>query len=278
MGKITKVVIGNSHKLRSYDPGLRTASRAKDGGRDYTPWDPRLLARYRALNRAVRKQKDYTYSRIKGMAIHEAINHFKENGLERVIARIGEDDDPVKLWHSMKYYAFLSLLACCDNMILGNFPEVKYHKEEIVYEGMRAMESHLGTVFNRIVYRLNLGHPMDQVLLNYIQVLQEKSLFYTIDGLKIFFKPDWVEFDPDSIFLVDFKTGVWNDKHPIPQKDRMQVMLFGYLLEKRFYPKVVNDLTVHYLGNDMTWSIPFSNELRYDARTIINKYIQHNRK
>lgn len=235
---------------------------------------PSLWQRWLQMKRDPRysRVRDYGYPRIKGMVIHESLSLFKDRDLPFLHLRIGDSYKPALLWYTMRYRAYQSIIECCENMAAGDFPQINFYYEKLVCEALECLESHLSHLFNQIVPRLERHQMLEDIVNHYMHFLQEEDHTVDIQDLTIYFKPDWVQIDPEFIYLTDFKSSNFHNNSIYFEKQRLQLIIYAYLLEICYFPKKVALITIHFLGNNRIWQVPFTLALREEAQDVIRNY------
>jgi len=216
--------------------------------------------------------ENYKYHRIKGMVIHESLRLFKEQFLPFLHLRIGDQYRPTLFWYNMRFKAYECIIECCDNMNAGDFPQIDFYYEKLVCDALECLESHLSNLYNQIIPRLERNQKLRDIIEGYMEFLQEENHFVNISGLTIYFQPDWLQINPEVMYLTDFKSGEFKINSSFFKSDRRQVLLYAYLLEICYFPKKIASITLHYLGDNKTWKTNFTDILREEAWNDIREY------
>jgi len=211
------------------------------------------------------------YFNLRGIVVHESLNLFRDKYLPFLHLRIGENYRPALLWYVMRWRAFQSIIECCDIMA-STYPQIEFYYEKLVCDALECLESHLRRLYNQIISRLERNQKLEEILSGYIHFVQEETHFVIISGLKIYFKPDWLQIGPEFMYLTDFKSGTFNKQSFSFEKNRLQALLYAFFLEFCYFPKKVIQVTVHYLGNNKRWDVTFSDTLREETQEFVRKY------
>jgi len=238
---------------------------------EWVPQNPVMAKRWSIARADSRFQRveDYKFSRVRGMVVHESVRLFKEEYLPYLHLHAGKGDNLVLLWYNMRFDAFQSIREVCRNMAEGDFPQVNVFKENLIYDALERMQYYLNSLFDDITSRFEKNQKIDEILDGCVDFLHEEHHSIELHGMEVNFTPDWLQVDPEFIYLADFK-----GSSVFQKKDRLQVLLYAYLLEICYYPKKVRKITIHYLGEQRDVNIPFTDETRKEADAVLRCYLR----
>lgn len=120
--------------------------------------------------------------------------------------------------------------------------------------------------------RLEKDHKLEIILEDLTPLLQEKTMKINYNGIIIFFKPDWIEYELNRAIITEFKSGVYNQQ--ISKKNKLQVLLFAFCFSK--YQKIpVEQCEIYYLKCNKREIIVFNEQMIKHAKDMIDKYITY---
>lgn len=120
--------------------------------------------------------------------------------------------------------------------------------------------------------RLEKDHKLEIILEDLTPLLQEKTMKINYNGIIIFFKPDWIEYELNRAIITEFKSGVYNQQ--ISKKNKLQVLLFAFCFSK--YQKIpVEQCEIYYLKCNKREIIVFNELMMKHAKDMIDKYISY---
>ena len=223
------------------------------------------------LRKNYKSSSEYTFARCRGILIHESIEIFVKNHLSNLPLYFGEDVSYYKLWFYLNrkfYRAILEAFSQNEN----NLPQIYEWKGDLLYYCMKAARVLIRRILRLTIRRLEKGHKLENILDDLTPLIQEKSMKINYNGVIIFFKPDWIEYELNRAIITEFKSGKFNSQ--LSQKNILQVLVFAFCFTK--YQKIpVEWCEVYYLKQGIKEIIKFNDSMMKLARYVVDEYIKH---
>ncbi len=213
----------------------------------------------------------YTFARCRGILIHESIEIFITNHLPNLPLYFGDNISYYKLWYYLNREFYRGILE----VFIQNeeeLPQIKEWRGELLYYCMKAAKVLIRRILRLTVKRLEKNHKLENIFDDITPLLQERSMKIKYNGIIIFFKPDWIDYELNRAIITDFKSGEYN-KH-LSMKHAFQVLLFAFCFSK--YQKIpVEQCEIYYLKHNKREIINFNEPMKKLAKYMVNEYIKH---
>jgi len=137
---------------------------------------------------------------------------------------------------------------------------------------MKAARVLIRRILRLAVKRLEKDHKLENILEDLTPLLQERSMKIYYNGVTIFFKPDWIDYQLNRATIADFKSGIYNKQ--LSLKNMLQVLLFAFCFSK--YQKIpVEWCEIYYLNHNKKEIIKFDTPMMKLAKYSVDEYIKH---
>ena len=223
------------------------------------------------LRKNYKSSSQYNFSRCRGILIHDSIEIFIKNHLSNLPLYFGEDIHYYKLWYYLnREFYRASLEAFSQNE--ESLPQIHEWKGDLLYYCMEAARVLVRRILRLTIRRLVKGHKLENIINDLTPLIQEKSMKINYNGIIIFFKPDWIEYELNRAIITEFKSGVYNNQ--LLMKNILQVSLFAFCFVK--YQKVpVEWCEIYYLKHNKKERIEFDNLMMDYSKYVVDEYIKH---
>ena len=137
---------------------------------------------------------------------------------------------------------------------------------------MKAARVLIRRILRLTVKRLEKDHKLENIFEDLTPLLQERSMRINYNGIIIFFKPDWIDYELNRAIITDFKSGIYNKQ--LAMKHVLQVLLFAFCFSN--YQKIpVEWCEIYYLKHNKKEIIKFNDPMKKFAKFVVDKYIKH---
>ena len=137
---------------------------------------------------------------------------------------------------------------------------------------MKAARVLIRRILRLVIKRLEKDHKLENILEDLTPLLQERTMKINYNGIIIFFKPDWIEYELNRAIITEFKSGVYNQQ--ISKKNKLQVVLFAFCFSK--YQKIaVEQCEIYYLKYNKREIVIFNEQMMKHAKDMIDEYIEY---
>jgi len=137
---------------------------------------------------------------------------------------------------------------------------------------MKAARLLIRRILRLTIIRLEKEHKLENILEDLTPLLQERTMKINYNGITIFFKPDWIEYELNRAIITEFKSGVYNQQ--ISKKNKLQVLIFAFCFSK--YQKIpVEQCEIYYLKSNKREIVIFNEKMIKDTKDKIDEYIEH---
>jgi len=223
------------------------------------------------LRKYYRTTSDYTFARCRGILIHESIEIFIRNHLSNLPLYFGENVSYFKLWYYLNREFYRAILEAFSQNE-EELPQIKEWEGRLLYYCMKAARVLIRRILRLIVKRLEKDHKLENILQDLTPLLQERSMKINYNGVIIFFKPDWIDYELNRAIITDFKSGKYNKQ--LSMKNKLQVLLFAFCFSK--YQKIpVEWCEIYYLKHNKKEIIKINDPMMKLAKHAVDEYIKH---
>ena len=175
------------------------------------------------------------------------------------------------MWYYLNrefYRAILEAFSQNDEEL----PQIKEWKGDLLYCCIEAARVLIRKILRLAVKRLEKDHKLENIFIDLTPLLQERSMKINYNGIIIFFKPDWIDYELNRAIITEFKSGIYNKQ--LSMKNALQVLLFAFCFSK--YQKIsVEQCEIYYLKYNKREIINFNESMMRLAKYMIDEYIKH---
>ena len=223
------------------------------------------------MKKNYKSSSKYTFARCRGILIHESIEVFIKNHFSNLPFYFGDNISYYKLWYYLNREFYRAILEAFSQNE-EDLPQIKEWKGELLYYCMRAARVLIRRILRLAVKRLEKNHKLENIFDDLTPLLQERSMKINYNGIMIFFKPDWIDYELNKAIITEFKSGEYNKQ--LSLKNILQVLLFAFCFS--MYQKIpVERCEIYYLKYNKKEIIKFNDPMMKLAKYMVGEYIKY---